>query len=150
LAELNDLSLREIEQCSTEINLVARTTSPAMRPHVGLLALLVNAKTADASLYEDLANGDATLDALLAYVRPLNDYRYEAVVEAAYMCDFMVERDVDSRLNELDEVAESGHGVEHKHARRVFDHVRNFREGRDLNPIRSIIERLKIATDFSS
>ena len=148
LAQLLDFSLREIEQSFTEINLTVRTTPEEVSPHPILLALLVVVKTADPELYADLATGNATVDKLLAYVRPFGHYRWEALIEAAFMCDFIGERDVDRRLNELDKLAELGNDVQNKRARRTFDAVALFRKTDNVKPIRSIIARLAIASDF--
>ncbi len=148
LTELSDLSLREIEQCFTELNLAVRTTPERVSPHPLLLALLVVVKTSNAELYADLAAGKATLNQLLSYVRPLDNYQYDALIEAAFMCDFMSERDVDRKLNGLDKLAASGYELENKRARRIFDSVFLFRKIENSKPIRRTIARLAISSDF--
>jgi len=151
LATLENLSLREIEQCFSQINLVVRTTPAGLFPHAALLALLVAVKTADSDLYQILVNGKtnpSTLDALLRHVTPLHEYRYEDIVEAAFICDFLPQRDQDRQINELDQIAEAGQEEENRRAEETIRAFRLFQSGRSRRPIRSIIAKLNMSTDF--
>lgn len=155
LAETRDLSLREIEQCFTGINLVLRTSPPGLEPHIGLLALLVTVKASDPDLYRTLAKSEAGLEALLSYVRPFNADRYEALVEAAFIYDFLPERERDRKVNEWDQLVETtlmagkGQTEESLRAAARLQSVRKLHNGHTPRPIRSVIDQLNLTSNFS-
>ena len=155
LAELKGLGLREIEQSFTGINLVLRMSPPGLEPHIGLLALLVTVKTVDPELYRSLADGNAELDALIAYVRPFGNLQYEALVEAAFICDVLPEREQDRQLNAWDQLVETtrmegrGQTDESVRAAARLNWVRKFRDRHVSRPIRSVIAQLNLTSDFS-
>jgi len=152
LAGWKELSLRQIEQCFTAINLVVRTTPPGVTLHVGLLALLVTVKAADPDLYRTLATGQATqetLETLRSYIRPFGEPCDEALVEAAFFTDALSFDDLQKKWTELGKIKSAGRSTRAQYAEQVIDALRQFRPSRDARPIRTIIDWLNLTSNFS-
>lgn len=71
ISDVFQLSLRTIEQCFTQFNIIYRTTPPSLRLFPSLLAFLLSLRAKDPALYSTFAGGTPDIDRVVSLIKGL-------------------------------------------------------------------------------
>ncbi len=157
LAKSYRFSLRVIEQCFTEINLVLRTTPPDVRLYSYLLALLVALKTArpksHSLLLDDLSPAD--VKTLLDEIKQDLDIservcRWMLAQFEVYLVFGCLQSD-DSRAELLEELrsgAQKQNPVERRYAQQVLRFAEKIQYDLYYKEVRSLVSQISLIEEF--
>ena len=123
MARINELGLRDVDHCFTEVNLVLRTTGPRFFIYPELLAFLVVTKLRRPKHYDALHRGldRPGIDEILApYKDSSLDTWILGRVEMALVAAYLPEADRLSFVNGLRKSAEAASGPEHRRLRAMI------------------------------
>ncbi len=149
LSQIFNLSLREQDQCFTEINLVYRTASPRHSIFPISLAFLVALKAHNKALFEELYLPAVDIEKFLNLFRESKigqDFlgsHAGVEIESALMMDYLTHREKEERHKKLEEISKNENHPDKKRALQVLDWV-SYTGG----VMRSLLQRIDITRNF--
>ena len=158
LAKSYRFSLRVIEQCFTEINLVLRTTPPNTRIFPFLIALLVAMKANKPASYDLLlgALSKADIESLTDELKQelgINDRIYKWTLsqfEAYLICGFLETADSrDEALTVLKTSAVSQDPIERSYAQQSLRFVEQIQSDASANAIKNLVSQISLLQKLS-
>lgn len=149
LSQIFNLSLREQDQCFTEINLVYRTTSPRHAIFPISLAFLVVLKTHNKALFEELYLPAVDIEKYLGLFRNSKigqDFLRSHAgieIESALMMDYLTYAEKEERNRKLEEISKDANHPDKKRALQILDWV-SYTGG----AMRNLLQRIDITRNF--
>jgi hypothetical protein len=158
LARAYRMSLRQIEHCFTQLNLVVRTTGPRFHLYPPILAFLVALKSHRPDLYAQIRDGSHahSLDDLVGAVTDDSglaseiDSWLKEQVESFMLAAFLPEGEIEGRLASLRAETNHADAPKRRRALAIIEVLqRGIRSG-DRRAIPYLVERIELTRDFTS
>lgn len=156
LAQIFELTLRELEQCFTQFSIVLRTTPPNIKLYPFLLTVLIALKAGNPVLYKKYINSECSAQEVLDYIKGspkgtafLNE-KYGMIVEAYLWSAPLRYATLQSVLNrytkehERDDISES----EKDRAGFIADTIDRLRVSDEYDFLDNVVKKIGISERF--